>query len=162
MHIETVSDKNQIKAIEDLAYVIWYEHYTPIIGKDQVDYMLEKFQSVQAMTEQIQDGYLYFLCEHNNKYVGYMSVYIREKELFLSKFYVALSERGRGYGKNMIEFIEALSKEKSLNKISLTVNRHNTDSIKIYEKLGFLKCGTVIQDIGNGFIMDDCKLKKRL
>lgn len=162
MHIDPVSDKHQLKVVEVLAYMIWHDHYTPIIGKDQVDYMLEKFQSVQAMSDQIEDGYSYFLCTDHHKHVGYMSVNIRENELFLSKFYVLLSERGKGYGKNMIKFLEALAKEKSLNKISLTVNKHNSDSINIYKKLGFLKCGTVIQDIGNGFVMDDCILEKRL
>ena len=67
MHIEPVTDHNQISAIEELAYDIWHEHYTPIIGKKQVDYMLKKFQSSKAMNEQIQNGSLYFLISTLNK-----------------------------------------------------------------------------------------------
>lgn len=162
MLIKSVSDKNLIKSLEDLAYEIWHEHYTPIIGKSQVEYMLEKFQSVKAMTEQINNGYYYFLSEHDNVPVGYMSVNINVDTLFLSKFYVVSTERGKGYGRKMITYLESLAKERSLNKISLTVNKHNTGSIKMYEKVGFLICGTAVQDIGEGFIMDDYQMEKRV
>jgi len=160
--IKIVSNENQIKAIEDLAYEIWHEHYMPIIGKSQVEYMLEKFQSVKAITKQIQNGFLYFLAEHDNEFLGYMSMEISGREVFLSKFYVVLDKRGKGYGREMISFIEDLARRKSLNKISLTVNINNTDSIKMYEKVGFINCGAVVKNIGNGFIMDDYKMEKRL
>lgn len=162
MYIKTVSDKYQIKAIEALAYEVWCEHYTPIIGAAQVDYMLKKFQTADAVEEQIDDGFLYFLCEYDNELVGYMSVNMRGEELFLSKFYVVFANRRKGYGSEMIAFLENLASDKSLNKISLTVNKNNTGSIKMYEKVGFDICGTAVQDIGNGFIMDDYKMEKMI
>ena len=55
MIIKIVSNKDQIKAIEALAYEIWYEHYQPIIGTSQVAYMLKKFQSLEAIDEQIRN-----------------------------------------------------------------------------------------------------------
>lgn len=162
MHIEPVSDTSKIKAIEELAYEIWYEHYTPIIGKSQVKYMLEKFQSFKAMREEIQNGFLYFLCEYDNKNIGYMSVNISDGALFLSKFYVVSAEREKGYGRKMISYLETLAKEKSLNKISLTVNKHNIGSINMYKRVGFFICGTAVKDIGEGFIMDDYQMEKRI
>ena len=162
MIIKRVTDKGQIDTIENLAYEIWYQHYTPIIGKHQVAYMLEKFQSVEAMTEQIKNGVLYFLILDENIPVGYMSVELLSETLFLSKFYVAEAERGKGYGRKMITYLEALAKEKDLNKISLTVNKYNTGSIKMYEKVGFVISGAVVKDIGEGFIMDDYQMEKRL
>ena len=162
MHIETITTKSQIKAIENLAYEIWHEHYTPIIGKAQVDYMLAKFQSVNAIMKQINNGFLYFLCEQENEPVGYMSVNVKGEELFLSKIYVASVNRRNGYGRKMLAFLEDLARGKGLSKISLMVNIHNSNSIKMYEKVGFHICGTAVQDIGNGFVMDDYKMEKRL
>ena len=52
-NIEPVTNPDQIKAIVEMAKEIWTEHYTPIIGKDQVDYMLDKFQSNDAISGQI-------------------------------------------------------------------------------------------------------------
>lgn len=162
MHIETVTDKSQIKTIESLAHEIWHEHYIPIIGNAQVDYMLKKFQSIKSIEKQIDNGFLYFLCEQDNVPVGYMSVNIRGEELFLSKIYVASVNRRKGFGREMVAFLENLARKKALNKISLTVNRYNTNSIQMYEKVGFSICGSVIQDIGNGFVMDDYKMEKRI
>lgn len=162
MHIEAVTTKSQIRAIENLAYEIWHEHYTSIIGKAQVDYMLAKLQSVNAIMEQIDNGFLYFLCEQDHRFMGYMSVKVKGEELFLSKIYVTSVNRRNGYGREMVTFLEDLARDKGLGKISLTVNRHNMNSIQMYEKVGFDICGTTVQDIGNGFVMDDYKMEKRI
>ena len=61
MCIEAVTGYDQVETIEGLADEIWNEHFTRIIGKAQVDYMLDKFQSKEAITEQINNGFLYFL-----------------------------------------------------------------------------------------------------
>ena len=58
--IEIVKVKNEeIKPLSILATSILREHYDPILGKEQNDYMLEKFQSEKAIKEQIeQDIYI--------------------------------------------------------------------------------------------------------
>ncbi len=89
-----------------------------------------------------------------------MSVLPKGKELFLNKLYLKSSERGKKFGKKAIQFVGNLAKEKNLRKITLTVNKYNTNSINAYEKMGFKNIGPVIQDIGNGFIMDDYKMEK--
>ena len=85
-----------------------------------------------------------------------------EKQLFLSKLYITLAERGKGHGRKAIEFLEELAIEKNLSKISLTVNRNNSAAINAYKKLGFEKQGSTVQDIGNDFVMDDYKMEKNL
>ena len=161
MFIEKISDKNQIEIIENLASEIWNEYFTPIIGTAQVDYMLEKFQSKNAITEQLQNGFQYFLIKNNNQPVGYIGMLVKEQQLFLSKLYITSAERGKGHGRKAIEFVEQLANEQNLKKISLTVNRHNTATINIYKKLGFENRGCTVQDIGNGFVMDAYAMEKK-
>ena len=56
-HIQSAKTYEQIKDIANLAEIIWNQHFTPIIGKEQVDYMVEKFQSYPAIKNQItKDG----------------------------------------------------------------------------------------------------------
>ncbi len=160
MLIETVSAENQIETIVGLACEIWNEHFTPIIGKAQVDYMLEKFQSKKVITEQIENGFLYFLIKNNNDYIGYLGVLAKDNRLFLSKLYIISAERGKGHGRKAIAFLEKLAIDKGLSKISLTVNKNNSATIKTYIKLGFENCGSIVQDIGNNFVMDDYKMEK--
>ena len=162
MFIEKVSGNNQIETIERLACEIWNEHFTPIIGKSQVGYMLEKFQSKKAITEQIENGFLYFLIKNSNQHIGYIGVLPEESQLFLSKLYIITSERGKGYGRKAIEYLETLAIEKDVKKISLTVNRNNSGTVEMYKKLGFVNLGSSVKDIGNGFVMDDYEMVKKI
>lgn len=160
MTIESVLNESEIEVVESLAYEIWNEHFIPIIGKAQVDYMLEKFQSRKAISEQIENGFLYYLIRINDDSIGYIGIHPKQDELFLSKIYIRSSERGRGYGRKAIQFLEKSAQEKGLRKITLTVNKNNIDTIKAYEQFGFRNIGPVFQDIGNGFIMDDYGMEK--
>jgi len=162
MLIERVSDNNQIEIIEELAYEIWNEHFIPIIGKAQVDYMLEKFQSKKAITEQIENGFLYFLIKNDKNHIGYIGVLPEENNLFLSKLYISSAERGKGYGRKAIEFLENLAIEKDVRKILLTVNRNNLGTVEMYKKLGFVNLGSIVKDIGNNFVMDDYEMMKNI
>ncbi|MHB9014128.1 MAG: GNAT family N-acetyltransferase [Ignavibacteriaceae bacterium] len=159
---EEVVNQNQIEIVETLAKEIWTEHYTPIIGKNQVEYMLEKFQSRQAITDQITSGYQYFIIKKEDKSIGYLSIISRVNDLFLSKIYIKSHERGKGFARKAIQFIEDLASGKGLKKITLTVNKNNINSIKAYEKIGFKNLGSIVQDIGGGFLMDDYEMAKVL
>jgi diamine N-acetyltransferase len=157
-----VCTTNLITVVESLAQEIWRQHYTPIIGKHQVEYMLETFQSKDAIARQIEkEGYLYYLLQDRDGFwVGYLGIIPKRHELFLSKLYVTLIERGKGYGRYAVEFIETIAKDLELSRITLTVNKYNTQSIKTYEKLGFIITGALVSDIGNGFVMDDYRMEK--
>ncbi len=162
MTIEKVETQKQLQRIEKLAFEIWHEHYTPIIGRPQVEYMLEVFQSTAAMTKQLEEGYLYYLLTQESDAVGYMAVQPEKGQLFMSKFYIKSSHRGKGYGRAAIDFLKELADDNALNAIVLTVNKNNTDTLKVYERLGFINAGALVQPIGNGYVMDDYKMIKRL
>jgi len=144
-----------LPSIAELASVIWHEHYTPIIGSEQVEYMLEKYQSVQAMAQQIAEGVSYFTIVLDTNLVGYLSFYPKNKVLFLSKIYISSQQRGRGLGRYAIAFVAQQAKLAGLDKVRLTVNKHNTDSIAAYQSMGFKTVDEVVVDIGAGFVMDD-------
>jgi GNAT superfamily N-acetyltransferase len=157
-----VSTEYQIEIVESLAREIWTEHYIPIIGREQVDYMLARFQSRRAIGEQIRTGIAYFLIKEDDAHIGYMAVQPKGRELFLSKIYVKSSRRGLGYGRKAVQYAEKVARDLGLDKIVLTVNKNNVNSIKAYEKIGFTNAGPVVQDIGSGFVMDDYKMEKKL
>jgi RimJ/RimL family protein N-acetyltransferase len=156
-----VADDAAIRTVASLAEIIWKEHYTPIIGTAQVDYMLKHFQSAGAITHQINhEGYRYYLIEESGCAVGYLGVQQRQNVLFLSKLYLLCSHRGKGYGREAVTFLESLARSLRCKRLELTVNKHNRDSIAFYEATGFEKGEAVEMDIGGGFVMDDYVMRK--
>ena len=80
---------SQVREIADLAKIIWNEHFTPIIGQKQVDYMVEKFQSYPALKEQLADGYEYYQIFDDGEFCGYTGIHPgKDNRLFLSKLYI--------------------------------------------------------------------------
>ncbi|MCQ4023369.1 MULTISPECIES: GNAT family N-acetyltransferase [unclassified Ruminococcus] len=148
-------DSGNVAEIAALAKIIWNEHFTPIIGKAQVDYMLEKFQSEQAMKQQLKDGMKYIAVYSNGELAGYSGYKLEDNALFLSKLYVKSEKRGLGLGKAMFTYELNTAKNECKEKIYLTVNKHNANTIAVYEHLGFVNAKSTVTDIGNGFVMDD-------
>jgi O-acetyl-ADP-ribose deacetylase (regulator of RNase III)/RimJ/RimL family protein N-acetyltransferase len=160
IQIKSVNPETEIQIVVDLAATIWNEHYVPIIGQEQVNYMINNFQSFEAIERQINhENYEYYIVYHDSKPSGYISIKQTENELFLSKFYIVKEKRGTGLGKEGLNFIICRAKELGATEINLTVNKNNINSIKAYEKMGFKNIGSVIADIGSGYVMDDFKMK---
>lgn len=147
----------QIKELCALAREIWNEYSICFISQEQIDYMLEKFQSEQVVKGQINfQNYSYYFLEEDGVNFGYFAVQKQKDNLFLSKIYIKKDYRGKGYArKAFTNAIVPIAFELELPKISLTVNKYNFASIMVYEKLGFDRVDSKEFDIGNGYIMDD-------
>ena len=148
-------EENEIPILSKLATKIVREHFDPIIGKAQNDYMLEKYQSISAIQGQFKKGYLYFWVKYENKNAGFIGFYQIENKLYLSKFYLEKNFRGKKISRKMLDFIINYCKEQNLKSIFLNVNRNNDLAINVYEHLGFVKIREEKNDIGSGYYMDD-------
>ena len=160
---KTVKTQAQIHKVAELARDIWTEHYLPIIGKKQLRYMLLKFQSASAIAAQIADGYEYYIIAGDDGESAGYSAILQETDgngLMLSKLYVKKSQRGRGLGHRMLLFTEELCREREIGTLWLTVNKNNVKSIAWYKRMGFRQTAPIVQDIGEGFVMDDYRMEK--
>lgn len=155
-----VQTDDEIRTVAALADEIWHEHFTPIIGADQVEYMLKTLQSYGPMKEQIAGGYEYFLLVEDGRPVGYSAIHAEDGRLFLSKLYLRSDVRGRGYATRTVRYLEALCRARGLSAIWLTCNRFNTNTLQVYDHLEFKKIREEKNDIGNGFYMDDFIMEK--
>jgi ribosomal protein S18 acetylase RimI-like enzyme len=148
-----------------LADEIWREHFTPIIGAAQTDYMLNKFQSAEQIFVDINENdYTYFTAEsiENSEMIGYCACRPIEDYMLLSKLYVRKDYRGRGVARSLLNEVVALCRQdNAFEKIRLTVNKHNDDAIASYNKIGFETIDSVKTDIGEGFFMDDYIMELR-
>ena len=152
----TLMKPDEISTMSQLAQEIWREYSPCFISFDQIEYMLEKFQSITAMREQ------FYFIKKNDKIAGYFAIQPKEDYLFLSKLYIKQEFRGQKIGRQTLEFIKKTAKELNAHRIELTVNKYNENSIKAYNNWGFSLKEEAQFDIGSGYIMDDYVLEYKL
>lgn len=151
-----VKTSYDIKQLSSLAEEIWNEAFAVLLTQGQIKYMLNKFLSENAITESIKEGYEYYYLSDCDRIIGFTAVRPKDDgSLFLSKLYIKKEERGKGYLKEVFDFLKSLSKEKNLNRIWLTVNKQNHRAIAGYKKMGMSIIRSEVTDIGEGYVMDD-------
>jgi len=155
--IVRLTDDGQLRANAELAAEIWREHFHGIITDAQIEYMLEHFQSFDAMKKQIaEEHYEYYGLFIDGVQQGYFAVADKgDGTLFLSKLYLRKEQRGKGFASVMFEEIKRIGRERGLKSVWLTVNIHNDSSIAVYRHWGMKVIRDQVTDIGSGFVMDD-------
>lgn len=158
--VKVDSDK-QLQRLSEIADEVWHQHFASILTQEQIEYMVEKFQSYPAMKRQIEEeGYEYFFFREADDGVhqghhGYMGFRVQEEALFLSKLYLLQAYRGRGLSSQALAFLISIAQNRGCRKIWLTVNRFNAHTIEVYRHWGFQTVREQCADIGHGFVMDD-------
>lgn len=153
--VEFIEVKN-ITKLANLASEIWHEYWVEILTPEQIDYMVENFQSEKSISNQIKnENYIYFFINVDNENAGYIGLSKKQDHMFLSKLYIKKEFRHKGLGTKAFDFIKNFAKENNYTNIILTVNKYNTNTINAYKKWQFKEIDSVVTDIGNGFVMDD-------
>ena len=158
---ETSADFAQIEA---LAQKIWHCTYDALIGPEQVDYMVQKFQSQTALQRDVEEnGYEYSMAFDAGRLIGYCGVHPEDRNfVFLSKVYVDPDYQKMGIAKSMVFSYVKKYADLGFKKMWLTVNKGNENAIAAYLKLGFVRSGELLTDIGNGYVMVDYTMELNL
>ena len=150
-----VEIEKDILLIESLAKIIWNDTYKNILSKEEIEYMLKKYLSLDSISESIKDGYEFELIYEEDSLIGFTSYKIRKDDCFLSKLYILPKFQGKGYATKQIKELIKFGK-----KITLTVNKNNLNAYNKYLHLGFKVIESIKTDIGSGFIMDDYVMQR--
>lgn len=154
----------ELRRIAELANEIWHECFVGIISSGQIDYMVDKFQSLGAMTEQIENqNYSYFAVRDNGELCGYIGVKSEDDDrFFLSKLYLHKNYRGKGISSLMLAKVFDEARKTNKKRVYLTVNKHNDRAVAVYKKIGFTTVDMTVTDIGNNYVMDDFIMEYKL
>ena len=155
MNLREVISEADVRRVVKVAEVVWREANTAFCSAEQVEYMIERFQSYEAVMGQLMQGYRYFVIEQDGEILAYFGVQPQDDRLFLSKYYILKHNRGRGIFSMGLDFMCALCREQGLRAIYLTVNRNNTHAYEVYLHKNFKVIEEAVADIGCGFVMDD-------
>ena len=163
LFIQEVRTKEDVIRTAKLANEIWHQHYAGLLSAEQIDYMVEKFQSVSALERQRrEEGYHYLLLQWDGADAGFCGYNIQNGALFLSKLYIRQACRRKGIARRVLQTLTQRAQQAEVDKIWLTVNRYNEGSIAAYRAFGFETVRTEVTDIGHGFVMDDLIMEKKM
>ena len=163
-----------LEAVGALAHRIWHAHYPSIITVAQIDYMLAKSYTPESLARQLREGQRFLLAFAGNSLLGFLSVGALEKitdpilrgekvqlgDYFLHKFYIAPEAQGSGLGTSLLDAM--LRQMPEIRRLRLQVARANVNSWNFYLKRGFTIEAEADFPIGDGYVMKDYVMEKRI
>ena len=148
----------ELEEIQRLAGVIWRDHYPGIITPEQIEYMLDRMYSLDALrTGRDVHGVRHELAWSGPTPIGYCAYgpEATSGEPKLHSLYVHRDHRGHGCGSALLERAIAWARDRDAKHLILNVNKHNRLALDTYAHYGFRVREPVVNDIGSGFVMDD-------
>ena len=148
-------EQNLVKLASEFISDVFIDYYNDLIGNEQATYMANLFLSTSAIEELINKGAIFKLVMENDEPIGFIEYILEGNKVFLSKLYARKDYRHKGVGRYMLEDCIDYGKSNNADSIYLTVNKRNTNSINVYNHVGFKQVDSVVNDIGHGYVMDD-------
>lgn len=145
IRIAGAADAAAVHAIVDAAYGC----YIPRIGKPPTP-MLDDY------AKRIADGQVWVLTSASH-IIGVLVLEETPRGLLLDNIAVAPDQQGKGHGRKLLEFAEAVAKQRGWNAIYLYTNALMTENIELYRRIGYAETSRVTE---KGF--DRVYMTKRL
>lgn len=146
--------------IHHLGTEIYHSTYSSILSRDQIDFMLAKNYTPQAIHQSMMEGQdFYLLFRQKTEPLGFIALQKKgEQVLRIEKLYLLAQCQGSGLGKMLIDFAVEYAKTHGCSIVELNVNRGNR-AYHFYLKQGF----QVVQEVDipyYGYVLDDYVMQK--
>lgn len=163
MEFREVKTAQDIDCLMSQIQEIWPEVFTPIIGKEQVDYMLVHYQGKDVVIADMRNGTKYFLVvDKEGRCAGYFAYSIEEDNLSISKLYLRKEFRGLGIASKIFSYFEETAKNNNKEKLFLHVNRYNKSAVELYLYKGFEVVKTIDTPLGEKYLLTDHYMEKKI
>lgn len=156
-YLKLVGAENErdFEIIRSIAQTVMHETYDGSLPQGQIDYMIKKFLSEEAIQSSLEEReYEYKIIYLNGEIAGFAAYcpakYYSENYAdgtFLSKIYVKQFARGK---RIFSKFLHTLRRP-----VYLTVKKDNLQTINTCKHKGFKIVESVVTDIGEGYVTDD-------
>lgn len=154
---------DEIEPLQCLAESVWHVAYRDLISQEQIAYMLDQRYRPALLRQLLARGDRIWAARGGDQLVGFTHAFrISDDECKLDKLYVDSSLQRHGIGQLLVREVEHYARHKACRHLVLRVHKRNAPAISAYLKYGFRVSSSVTEDIGQGFVMDDYVMRKRL
>ena len=155
--------KNELELIHAMAHEIWPICFEEMISQDQIKYMLEWMYNLRQLEQNFDKGHEFIVLREQEENIGFASFEIRYEKscVRLHKLYVNPKRQHKGSGRMLLEYIYDVGREQKANTLDLFVNRTNP-AVNFYQKIGYEIVESIDLDIGNGYFMNDYRMKIKI
>lgn len=154
-----------LNTIQEIAYKSWPDTYGAILSQDQIDYMLDLWYAKDVLIDAMTNKKHFFLLAFEGTvclgFASYEHNYLNKKITRLHKIYLLPEAQGKGVGKLLLAAVENLAQRNDSDFITLNVNKFNK-ALAFYQKIGFEITDEYDTEIGNGYLMEDYSMQKKL
>ena len=157
--------EDELPAVARLAEIVWRRHYPGIITERQIDYMLARGYALPVLKRYLEDaGSGLTLARSDDAAVGFAAHLLADdpRAMKLDKLYVLHEYQGQRVGRRLIDHVVAAARHAGCTKVVLNVNRKNASAITVYERCEFVVREWVDVPIGDGFMMEDYVMERKL
>lgn len=150
------------------AHGIWHAAYDDLLPAGQVDYMLAGRATRDVLAGYLTTSGVWFdVAVTEGATAGAVVGYCSAREygpgtVRLEQLYVAPQRWGSGLADDLLAAVIAHARSVAATVVDLTVNKGNTRALSYYRRRGFAATGSVVTDIGGGYVMDDYVLSLQL
>lgn len=110
--------------------------------KNKLNKEFDEFWSFNVLKSELENPLSeYIVAIYNDEVVGYAGIWQPIDEAHVTNIVTRIDKRHNNIGTQMLENLIGIAKEKKLKCVTLEVNEHNENAIKLYEKLNFKKIG---------------------
>ncbi len=149
--------------IREISHHTWPETYGQTLSAAQIQYMLGLFYSDAGLAAAVADGQKFILLLEDDVPKGFASMQhqFQDDATKINKLYVVPECQGKGFGKSLMVKIAEIATMENSKRLVLNVNRFNKAK-EFYQRLGFNVIGSEDIDIGNGYLMEDFVMERRI
>ncbi|SHN26865.1 N-acetylglutamate synthase, GNAT family [Cyclobacterium lianum] len=162
----TPAHRSHLPQIQEMAKVIWPLTFGAILSQKQLAYMLEMMYSLPSLQQQMEEkGHRFLIAQKDRKAVGFCSYelhYMGSPDLKIHKLYLLPEAQGKGTGREILTYLEKTARKNGMESMLLNVNKFNHNAYGFYISQGFNQIAAEVIPIGNGFVMDDFILEKKI
>ena len=104
--IMPVATEKQIMEVAEEAQKVWSSEYREYYTEEQIEHILRKYRSPEALRQQLSSGYVHYMLLKNGELAGFMCVLPQQHYMHLNYLYVKEPFRRQGLAKKAVSHLE--------------------------------------------------------